>query len=288
MAIRPGSLLGAAARRLGLGRRRQVVVQLGRDGEPLLPPRELDFFPKEQPAPGQIRWALPKHMELDSRRWVQTLARLYQHPLSYPFSISPEAGMLLNAVVLNARPRVAIEIGSNIGVSALWMAGALHDAGAGALFCFDDFQPIKRLGKLAADQPPDRERFLRDGLAEAGVAERVEVFPGRSDLEVGRAAQRMIAAGGAGGRDRSSGVQLAFIDGDHNPEGVLRDFRAVEPLLDTGGLVVFHDTFPWMCSWDGPRRLLNTLHQHAAGTYQSIDLYLAPVNYGLAILRRIG
>ena len=287
MAIRPGSLLGAAARRLGLGRRR-VVVQLGKDGEPLLPPRELEFFPKEQPTPGQMRWVVPRHMETDPRAWVQSLVRLYQHPLSYPFSISPEAGMLLHAVVLNARPRVAIEIGSNIGVSGLWMAGAMHDAGHGKLFCFDDFQPMKRLGELAEHQPPDRERFLRDVLAEAGVADRVEVFPGRSDQEVARAAERIIAEGRAGGHELSAGVQLAFIDGDHNPEGVLRDFKAVEPLLDTGGLVVFHDTFPWMCSWDGPRHLLNTLHMHSTGTYQSIDLYLAPVNYGLAILRRIG
>ena len=280
--------MGAAARRIGLRLKRQVIIRLGQDGEPLRPPRELDFFPNRALVPGQTRWTWPKHLEADPRPWVRTLAMLYEHPLSYPFSISPEAGMLLHAIVLNARPRVAIEIGSNIGVSALWIAGAMHDAGEGSLFCFDDFRPLRQRQDVVPGQPDDRELFFRDALVRAGLADRVRVLAGESHREVVRARTEIAAAGRAGGHMSSAGVQLAFIDGDHTPEGVERDFRAVEPLLDSGGLIVLHDTFPWMCGWNGPRQLLNTLHQHAKGTYQTIDLYLAPVNYGLAVLRRIG
>lgn len=35
---------------------------------------------------------------------------------------------------------------------------------------------------------------------------------------------------------------LAFIDGDHEEEAVMRDIRSVLPLLDEDGLIVLHDT----------------------------------------------
>lgn len=42
---------------------------------------------------------------------------------------------------------------------------------------------------------------------------------------------------------------LAFIDGDHSEDAVLRDIQSVLPLLRPGGLVVLHDT-----NLDGVRR----------------------------------
>jgi cephalosporin hydroxylase len=85
----------------------------------------------------------------------------------------------------------------------------------------------------------------------------------------------------------AGGVQFAFIDGDHTPAGVLRDFRALEPALATGGYVLLHDTIPAQCNHHGPRRLLDTLHENAVGRYEVCELWSAPLNYGLALLRRV-
>lgn len=40
---------------------------------------------------------------------------------------------------------------------------------------------------------------------------------------------------------RSKGIDLLFIDGDHRYEGVKKDFEMYSPLVNKGGLIVFHD-----------------------------------------------
>jgi cephalosporin hydroxylase len=82
-------------------------------------------------------------------------------------------------------------------------------------------------------------------------------------------------------------VASAFLDGDHSSEGVLAGLQAVEPVLQVGGFVVLHDTFPEVCSWHGPRWLVDNLASVSSATYQACDLYLAHCNYGLTLLRRM-
>ena len=48
------------------------------------------------------------------------------------------------------------------------------------------------------------------------------------------------------------------------------------------------DTFPEFCSWEGGRHVLDNLNQRAVGLYEKVDMYLAPINYGLGLIRRIG
>lgn len=272
MRIRGLGLARRMADRLGM--RRPGVVHLARDGAPIRNPRALQHFPAATLPPGATLWDWPAHLSPDARPWLASLRRLYEHPLSYPTSLSPQAGLLLHALTLNLRPARCVETGSNIGISALWIAGALEECGAGSLTCLDNFEPIHRPG-VSHISGQQRRAVLNGALRDSEIGPRVRVIPGNSP-DLLRTHARDIGP-----------LQLAFLDGDHGFDGVLADFLAVEPMLDTGGLVVLHDTFPIMCAWDGPRRLLNTLHQHARGTYQVTDLYLAPVNYGLAVARRI-
>ncbi len=86
----------------------------------------------------------------------------------------------------------------------------------------------------------------------------------------------------------AGGVQMAFLDGDHGIEGAQGDFAAVEPVLNTGGYVIFHDVFPEYCGWEGPREFVNNRGRRAIGVYQGCDLCLSPVNYGMSVLRRVG
>lgn len=43
---------------------------------------------------------------------------------------------------------------------------------------------------------------------------------------------------------RGQAVDLLFIDGDHSLEGVQRDFEDYKPYVQSGGIVVVHDTIP--------------------------------------------
>ncbi|QYU68566.1 hypothetical protein J4558_27910 [Leptolyngbya sp. 15MV] len=59
-------------------------------------------------------------------------------------------------------------------------------------------------------------------------------------------------------------------------------------MLNTGGYVVLHDIFPEQCSHEGPRHLLDHVMSVAAGLYEVCEVYTAPLNYGMAVLRRVG
>src|SRR3954467_10016563 len=73
------------------------------------------------------RWEFQAFLDA-SVPWVGALRDLYAWPLSFPASISPEAGLLLHSLVRNIRPRMVVEVGSFIGASTIWMASALEAA----------------------------------------------------------------------------------------------------------------------------------------------------------------
>ena len=144
---------------------------------------------------------------------------------------------------------------------------------------FDLFDPIRKGPWREAELLEDRAAWIRDRLRNAGLDHLVTLHRGDSGPMISRMQAELAAAGG---------VQMAFIDGDHTPAGVLRDFRAIEPVLNTGGYVLLHDTIPAQCTHAGPRKLLDTIDEVVRGRYERMDLYSAPLNYGLGLLRRIG
>lgn len=253
-------------------------------------------------------WVFPEMLN-PAVPWVATLRALYASPLSFPASIAPEAGLFLHSLVRNIRPRTVLEIGTFIGISTIWMASALADADRdpehspvapgqrrGVIHCFDDFGPIVA-GPWRDAELVDRPRidFVRDQLTAAGLVDRVTLHQGNSSEQV-RAAHATLR-GSAGSGDRlfnadpaayTGGIDLAYIDGDHTPAGVIEDLRAVEPVLNTGGYIVLHDVFPEQCSHEGPRHLLDHVMEVAAGLYELCEIYTAPLNYGMTVLRRLG
>lgn len=216
--------------------------------------------------------------------WIGALAELYARAISWPASISPQAGLLLYGLVVNARPRTIIETGTFAGISTIWMAAALRslpDPGdEPRIHCFDYFDAVPWVdsGALRAAGAPDQRAMVTAALDRAGLGDLVELHPGDSSKQLGK------CEGMLSGR----GVQLAFIDGDHTEAGATRDFRAAERVLDTGGYVVLHDIFPDQCGHRGPRYLIDHLRVIARGRYQVCELCTAPLNYGMAVLRRIG
>jgi predicted O-methyltransferase YrrM len=119
--------------------------------------------------------------------------------------VDAEVGALLRVLVTAMQATRILEIGTAIGYSGIWMAGALPKGGMLLTMEFDE----------------ERVRQARDNFARAGFAERVTVVAGD--------AQRMLAK-------VSGPFDLIFQDGDKKQYGPMLD-RLVE-LLRPGGLLV--------------------------------------------------
>lgn len=247
-----------------------------------LPRETLRHFPSERIWEGEARaletgWAFPEFLASSGSAWVQTLRGLYAQRINFPAALSPEAGLLLHSLVRNVRPRVAAEVGTFLGVSTIWMAAALPEGSS--LHSFDDFSPIEKGPWRDETLPRGRLDVVAATIARAGLGGRVVLHHGNSSFAIRGMSAELRARGG---------VDLAFLDGDHGRFGLLQDFWSVEPLLNTGGYVILHDVYPELCDHDGPRHLLDHLHARAQGLYEKCEVYLSPLNYGLAVLRRIG
>lgn len=229
--------------------------------------------------PGTHRPSVPGYVlpeALDrSVPWVGSLAGLYEMAECRPASVSPEAGMLLHSLVRSVSPRVVVETGTYLTVSTHWIGAALGPSAV--LHSFDTFgsPELSSASLLRRFGVESHEALARALVERAGLGDVVRLHRGKSAEEIGRIAE-------TGGLDR---VQLVFLDGDHSVRGVLRDFLAVEPLLETGGYVVLHDVYPDRCGHEGPRALLDRLL--ASGRYQGCGLYTSPQNFGMAVLQRL-
>ncbi len=252
-----------------------------------LPRPQLAHFPRE-PLPDIARadvqgWPFPAHLDNPNCKWLQALKLVYGQKITFPASLSPQAGQLLHALALNAQPRIIVETGMFLGISTIWMAAALEvTGGEGVVHSVDDFRPIRK-GRWREEEMPesrDRERRVREHIALAGLEHRVEIHSGDSAAGVAALAAALQSQG--------KSVQFAFLDADHTPKGVRGEFEALEPVLDTGGYVILHDIYPEICNWRGPRQLLDEIHTFAKGRYEHVDLYLAPANFGMGVMRRIG
>jgi predicted O-methyltransferase YrrM len=268
-----------------------------------LPRDQHRFFPRlrddrEHPT----EWAFPEYLDT-SIAWVGVLRDLYASPLSFPASFSPQAGLLLHSLVRNIRPRTALEVGSFIGISTIWIAAAL-EAGAGdpgqaptregqergILHAFDDFGPMAAGPWREMALNTSRLPIVEESLRRAGLSHRVRLHPGDSGPTI-RAFRERLKSGEPPHQPGSytGGIDFALIDGAHDIPGALEDLWAVEPVLNTGGYILLHDTFPEQCGEHrGPRHIIDHLREVAQGLYEVCELYTAPLNYGMALLRRVG
>jgi predicted O-methyltransferase YrrM len=127
--------------------------------------------------------------------------------------VDAEVGALLRVLAYSVSAKRILEIGTAIGYSGIWLAGALP---AGGML-------------LTMESDPERVRVARANFERAGVADRVSVIAGD--------AQRTIAK-------VAGPFDLIFQDGDKTLYGPLLD-RLVS-LLRPGGLLVTDNVL-----WDG-------------------------------------
>lgn len=237
------------------------------------------FFPagtqNTNPKPGD-QWAIPDFLKHNTATWATTLAQVYAHPMSFPGSVSPAMGNLLRALLMNIAPRKVVEIGSYIGVSTLWIASAMQeyrDAYHSQLHCIDIFPDHTHNPWHPGKSLIDPYAFVSANVEACGFSEFVTLHKGRSEQVI----DQLIA-------DGLAPVDFVFIDGDHTPEGCLRDFQKIAPYVTAGGYILFHDVFPEFCGVDGPAYTLSHYIKHSPD-YEYCNLYTAPLNFGFAIVR---
>ena len=119
--------------------------------------------------------------------------------------VDPEVGALLRVLVLATRATRVLEIGTAIGYSGIWMAGALPKDG---MF-------------ITMEVDESRATIARDNFARAGLANRVNVVVGN--------AQRML-------HKVAGPFDVIFQDGDKKQYGPMLD--TLVDLLRPGGLLV--------------------------------------------------
>ncbi len=266
--------------------------------------QQLRFFPMLRAEEDHPKaWTFPSYLDNPNVPWLTTLKEIYASPLAFPASLSPEAGLLLHALVRSIRPRAVVEVGSFLGVSTIWMAAALEaaandpphipsPAGSAIIHCFDDFGPVAAAKWREASFKGPRVDLVRANLAKARLDHLVVLHPGDSSVEI-RAMRDQLRgpqeSWPISPREHIGGVDFALIDGNHTVEGVMQDLWAIEPVLNTGGCILVHDTFPEQCGGhEGPRHLIDHIQTEAQGMYEVCELYTAPLNYGMALLRRVG
>jgi predicted O-methyltransferase YrrM len=113
-----------------------------------------------------------------------------------------------------------LETGMAYGLSTLAICSVHEERGAGDHIAIDPHQST------------DWGGIGRLNLKRAGLSGRAEVIEARSDEALPRL------------RDEGVRVDFALIDGLHLFDATLVDFFHADRMLDTGGVVVFHDT--WM------------------------------------------
>jgi len=127
-------------------------------------------------------------------------------------------GEYLFRLVRDRRPEVTLETGFAYGISALFIAEALRQNGAGRHIVIDPFE-LSRFDGLGLAH-----------LEEAGLAERVTFYEEPSQLCLARLVQEGV------------GVDLAFVDGHHLFDYVIADCLLAAQLLGRDGLLVVDDT----------------------------------------------
>ena len=115
-----------------------------------------------------------------------------------------------------AAPGRVVEVGSHLGRSTIVLA-----ASGAAVTAIDPFPDDWRYGR------PDTERRLRAHLADAGLADRVEV---------------RVATSHAARTSWSEEVRMVYVDGKHDMWSCLDDLRW-SAFLRPGDVVLVHDAF---------------------------------------------
>ncbi len=146
------------------------------------------------------------------QEWVKTTGLSPGHP---------SWGLLYHLLLTTLHPdrfNYIVETGTNWGLSTIVLAQALIDS--------------RRAGEVATiELDPANLDKARAHFAEAGVAGHVTAFLGDSAKLLPEVAERHPT------------IRVAYLDGNHEMEHVLKEFATVHPRMEPDGLVILDNTY---------------------------------------------
>ncbi|SLM32079.1 hypothetical protein MTBBW1_560003 [Desulfamplus magnetovallimortis] len=230
----------------------------------------------EASKPGD-KWKISNSLQLSKAQWAEVLIDIYEHPMSFPGSVSPQAGELLRALVVNIAPRNVLEIGSYIGASTIWIASAMSEyERRNKLCCIDLFLPHTDNPWCPGVELIEPLSYIKNNIKKCGFQSFIELYQGDSKDLIPKIAKQI-----------HSTIDFVIIDGDHSFMGCSSDFNLVEPFVSLGGYILFHDTFPDYCGVDGPAITLETKIFTNRDKFEVCQIYTEPLNFGFALLRKV-
>lgn len=147
-----------------------------------------------------------------------------------------EANELMRLASEVAPDACIVEVGSHRGRSTAALALGANGAPVYAIEPHEEFQ-----GMYGKEFGPEDRRAFFENMLRLGVVEKVRLVNLSSEVA---------------SKGWTRAIGLLWIDGDHSPEGVRRDFESWQPFLRPGGVVAFHDALD---PDGGPAQLIETL-----------------------------
>lgn len=148
--------------------------------------------------------------------------RLNRHMRVFSHSAPVERLALFQTAKLLPPGARALEIGSHIGSSALFICAGLEHGG-GHLVCVDTWM----------------NQTMPDGVKDTMSQFKANTEAFNSMITTVRKFSHELTPEEIGGP-----LDFVFIDGDHSEDGVRADFRLIAPSVKPGGLIAFHDLIP--------------------------------------------
>jgi len=217
---------------------------------------------------------------LDDTSWQDCLSApaqraatdLVRHP-AFAGSTDPATLNALWLLVTRTKPERVLQIGTHIGLSALFLADVMRQQ-----------RPDTRLFTIE----PDLEALgvAREAIAAAGLADVVTLVEGYSTDEAVADAVRPHRA-----------FSLVYLDSSHSYGGTLRELEIIfeeERWLDAGGMLILHDAAREAIGFDptgagGVRRAIDEWMAERHRDYQAVILEppLWQSVCGIALMRRV-
>ncbi len=162
----------------------------------------------------------------------------------------PEYTEALYQTVLQANPKLVVEVGMAFGISSLAILTALEECGGeGRLISIDPYQLT------------DWQGCGVTSLRRAGLQDRHELIAKFDYI----ALPQLL--------EQETRIDFAYIDGWHTFDYTLLDFWYFDKMLPAGAMVAFND-----CSYKAVQRVLRFVQTHRK--YEEVDVGLAPFHVG--------
>jgi len=221
-------------------------------------------------------YKIPEYLQNSPDAWAKNLVKMYREKFTYPASVSPAQGEFLKSLTVNIAPKNVLEIGCFTGISTIWLAAGLEQAGGvGNIHSIDLFEDIIPAPPYHCAYLPNPLEYAQNSVVAAQLSHRVKFHKSNS-----------VAAGERIHEILSEPIDFIYIDGDHTKAGCEQDFMLFYPHVSIGGYIVLHDIYPEYCNWDGPRYVIDKYIKNSPH-FELMEVKTSPFNFGMAVMRKL-